>query len=223
MCTSAPHFHLFSESNKRNHLGEWKFVLQAADGSANLEATDNETECSGERLELLAVVRGLEALDQPSRVTVVTSSKYVNRGITYGLDEWRRNGWTWECFGEMVPVKNADLWQRLDRATAIHSIEYRGPRFDAPHQQPPRPRGPFFAPRQAGQAGNASASGTTAAVASAGGDSQSDDSRRNPRRGKELSRRSHGGPWRALNQRLERLKFQLSQLGTHLLPSPWLG
>ena len=86
----------------------------------------------GERLELLAVVRGLEALDQPSRVTLVTPSKYVHRGLLYGLEEWRTNGWSWEHFGQMVPVKNRDLWQRLDRALGFHELEFQPWRLDTP-------------------------------------------------------------------------------------------
>ena len=118
----TPHFFLFSQANRENERDEWSFVLKAADGSAILEAADAEPDAHGERLELLAVVRGLEALDQPSRVTLVTPSRYVKRGISYGLPEWGRNGWKWEHFGEMVPVKNRDLWQRLDRALKIHRI-----------------------------------------------------------------------------------------------------
>ncbi len=140
MNVPAPHFLLFSEARGKDRQGQWRFVLQAADGSATLEAADFEPEVCGERLELLAVVRGLEALDQPSNVTLFTPSKYVNRGIAYGLEEWRRNDWTWECFGEMVPVKNGDLWQRLDRALSFHRIEFRGYRFDGPHRGPFRRR-----------------------------------------------------------------------------------
>jgi ribonuclease HI len=81
----------------------------------------------------LAVVRGLEALAQPSRVTLVTHSRYVNRGLTYGLAEWRANGWQWEHFGQMVPVKNRDLWQRVDRALLFHQLDCRRWRFDLPH------------------------------------------------------------------------------------------
>ncbi len=73
---------------------------------------------------------GLEALDQPSRVTLVTSSKYVHRGLLYGLQEWRSNDWMWEHFGEMAPVKNRDLWQRLDHALAFHELDFRPWRFD---------------------------------------------------------------------------------------------
>lgn len=136
MSIPAPHFLLSSEAGKQQEpgQGQWRFVLQAADGSATFEATDCESETSCERLELLAVVRGLEALEQPSRVTLLTHSQYVNRGLAYGLPEWRRNGWTWECFGEMVPVKNRDLWQRLDRALEFHRIESRRYRFDQPHE-----------------------------------------------------------------------------------------
>jgi ribonuclease HI len=129
----APHFLLFSEAQGKNRQGQWRFVLQAADGSATFEVADSEPGTTGERLELLAVVRGLEALDQPSQVTLFTPSKYVNRGIAYGIDDWRTNDWTWERFGEFVPVKNCDLWQRVDHALAFHRIEFRGWRFDTAH------------------------------------------------------------------------------------------
>jgi ribonuclease HI len=130
MSIPAPHFLLFSDTNGRQQDGHWRFLLKSADGSAELEAADAEPETQGERLELLAVVRGLEALEQPSRVTLVTPSKYVHRGLLYGLEEWRTNGWSWEHFGQMVPVKNSDLWQRLDNALAYHDLEFRPWRFD---------------------------------------------------------------------------------------------
>ncbi len=133
MKAAAPHYLLFSESCRKNRQGEWRFVLQSLEGGDQLEAADAEPEARGERLELLAVVRGLEALEQPSRVTLVTPSKYVQRGLTYGLSEWRAQDWQWEHFGEMVPVKNRDLWQRIDRALRFHELECRTWRFDLPH------------------------------------------------------------------------------------------
>jgi len=133
MKVATPHFLLFSESSRKNQQGQWRFVLQSLDGAEQLEAADDEPEVQGERLELLAVVRGLEALEQPSRVTLVTPSKYVNRGLTFGLEEWRTNGWEWEHYGEMVPVKNRDLWQRVDQALRFHQLECRTWRFDLPH------------------------------------------------------------------------------------------
>jgi len=120
--------------------GGWRFVLQSADGDDRLEAADEEPDVRGERLVLLAVVRGLEALDQPSHVTLITSSSVVRQGLVYGLSEWRENGWTWDRFGELVPVKNADLWQRIDRALEFHTIVCRmWRRDDAESPEPVRP------------------------------------------------------------------------------------
>lgn len=96
-------------------------------------ADDVDPEAQGDRLELLTVVRGLEALEQPSRVTLWTPSTYVREGIRHGLREWRDNGWLWEYFGRMVPVKNDDLWRRLDRAMEFHQVDCRTWRIDRAH------------------------------------------------------------------------------------------
>jgi ribonuclease HI len=138
MNASAPHFLLLSESSKAQEPGRWRFVLRTTDGSQRLVADDVEPDVRGERLELLTVVRGLEALDQPSRVTIVTPSLYVRKGIEYGISEWRQTGWRWEFYGEMVPIRDSDLWQRLDRAMQFHQLRCRTIRFDPPHQ-PVRP------------------------------------------------------------------------------------
>ena len=132
MNSCTPKYLLFSEPSG-GPRGTWKFVLRSIHGSECLEASDDEPGVCGERLELLTVVRGLEALDQPSKVTLVTPSKYVREGIRYGLREWRSNGWRWEYYGEMVPVKNRDLWQRIDRALRFHEVDCRRWRFDRAH------------------------------------------------------------------------------------------
>ena len=113
--------------------GRWHFHLESFDGDTVLEASDEEPGVQGERLELLALIRGLEALDQPSRVTLVTSSRGVSRGLRFGLAEWRTNNWQWERFGRRVPVKNHDLWQRVDRALKFHHVECRTWRIDQAH------------------------------------------------------------------------------------------
>jgi ribonuclease HI len=116
-----PHFLLRAgETNP----GNWRFSLENANGK-ELEVSDFEPLMQGQRLELLAVVRGLEALEQPSRVTLLTSSSYVKRGIVYGLEDWRAGAWCWESHGKMVPVENGDLWRRLDRAMQLHQVECR--------------------------------------------------------------------------------------------------
>ena len=117
-----------------NYLGKWSFTLEEIAGEDRLEVFDAEPDVAQERLELQTVVRGLEALDQPSRVTVVTSSHYVGRGFRRGLPDWRENDWRWERFGEMTTIKNADLWKRLDRIMNYHEVECRLWRVDHGNQ-----------------------------------------------------------------------------------------
>ncbi len=196
MKVAAPHYLLFSESCRKSSQGNWRFVLQSLDGSQPFEAADSEPDARGERLELLAVVRGLEALAQPSRVTLVTPSRYVNRGLTYGLPEWRSNEWQWEHFGEMVPVKDRDLWQRVDRALEYHQVECRAWRFDLPHA--------------AGPAAAAVAQKTPAV-----GPTQ------RQRKSRGLRHR-----WLALRRSVAEMPRTIAwwaaQCGTRLLPLPWL-
>lgn len=92
--------------------------------------SDHEPEACVERLELLAVVRALEALDGPTRVTLVTKSRYVSRGLRTCLTEWRANEWQWERFGRIVAVKDYDLWQRIDRALLFHKVECQPWQFE---------------------------------------------------------------------------------------------
>jgi ribonuclease HI len=151
MVAAQPHFLLFSRCDAisaetpspethGDSLSGWRFVLQHEDGSSRLEAADTEEAADESRLALLALVRGLEALDQPSRVTLMTPSRYVHRGLRFGLQHWRENGWCWERFGEMTPVKNHDLWQRVDRAMRFHRIECTRYRVDAAHRREDSPR-----------------------------------------------------------------------------------
>jgi len=134
MSKTVPHYLLYSETGRWDEPGRWRFVLRAVGGSDQFEAADAEPDVRGERLELLTVVRALESLDQPSRVTLMTPDPYVRQGIRYGLPEWRSNGWQWEFYGQMVPVKHGDLWRRLDCALRVHDVEFCSWRVDQPHQ-----------------------------------------------------------------------------------------
>lgn len=142
---AAPQFIVWAEAGGDDEPNLWRFVIRTPQGRQVLEVADCEPEVCGERLQLLAAVRGLEALDRPSQVVLVTSSRYVRRGLLFGLEQWRQNGWRWESYGQLVPVKNVDLWQRLDRAIQIHQVQSGGMRwlhrtdlrFDPP--QSPRP------------------------------------------------------------------------------------
>lgn len=126
------HYLLFSEATIVDPRGgTWRFVLEDVATGESFSASDvEEVECP-ERLELLALVRGLEALDQPAKVTLVTKSRYVSRGLKRGLADWRTNGWHWERFGRVVPVRDHDLWRRVDRALQFHQIDCRLWQFGA--------------------------------------------------------------------------------------------
>ncbi|MGN6133502.1 MAG: RNase H family protein [Aureliella sp.] len=133
MVVAKPHFLLFCDAHASAGSptetaaagGRWHFVLERIDAAERLEAADAERAVPRERLALLAVVRGLEALEQPSQVTLVTTSRYVSRGLRYGLSEWREADYSWEHFGVQKPIRNADLWQRIDCALRYHEVACR--------------------------------------------------------------------------------------------------
>lgn len=104
----------------------WRFMLQAMDSEHHVAASDHEGGVRGDRLALLAVVRGLEALDQPSAVKLVSPSSYVRRGVSRGLAEWKARGWKWDRFGRLTPVRDEDLWRRIDHALEYHRVSCRG-------------------------------------------------------------------------------------------------
>jgi ribonuclease HI len=145
MTPEIPHYLLLSEASQNSCSAQtWRFVLQHVESQRRLSVTDTEPlETGSERLELLAVVRGLEALDEPARVTLVTKSRYVSRGIKHCLSEWRANDWRWERFGRLVHVRDHDLWRRVDRALRFHEVDCQAWQFDCEtgvRQAPETPR-----------------------------------------------------------------------------------
>lgn len=124
MHTPQSHYLLHAETYRSGRgAPRWKFALQSVGNGERISAADSESTTCRSRLELLAVVRGLEALDRPSRVTLLTRSRYVSRGIRRQLGQWREHHWRWERFGTMTPIRDCDLWRRIDRALDFHSIE----------------------------------------------------------------------------------------------------
>ena len=118
---------LFTETQRDGVNGPgWRFLLHAVDADETINAADCEPGLRGDRLALMAVVRGLEALEQPSLVKLVTGSRYVRRGIAAGIENWRANDWKWERFGKLVPVRDNDLWRRVDSALRFHRLSCRG-------------------------------------------------------------------------------------------------
>ncbi|MEJ8567608.1 ribonuclease HI [Elongatibacter sediminis] len=86
------------------------------------ELNGGEPDTTNNRMELMAVIRALEALKRPCQVTVYTDSVYVMKGITEWLEQWKRRGWR---TAGRKPVKNVELWQRLEKAVVPHDITWR--------------------------------------------------------------------------------------------------
>src|SRR6056297_3484616 len=102
-------------------VGSWRFTLETAVGETQLDIQEKEFG-SPNRLALLAVVRGLEAIEGAASVTLVSTSRYVIRGLRDSLHRWRENGFVWEQFGRIAPIQNADLWRRVDHALGFHQV-----------------------------------------------------------------------------------------------------
>ena len=100
--------------------GGWGVLLRY--GQHEKQLFGGEAETTNNRMELTAVIRGLQGLKRASRVRIVTDSQYVKNGITQWIHNWKRNGWRTAA---KKPVKNADLWQQLDGEVAKHEIEWR--------------------------------------------------------------------------------------------------
>ena len=99
--------------------GGWGVYLQYGDHSKSLHGFEAQT--TNNRMELIAVIQGLQALKRSCSVEVYTDSKYVMHGITEWLDGWKKNGWKTAA---KKPVKNQDLWQQLDQQVAQHQITW---------------------------------------------------------------------------------------------------
>jgi len=115
--------------------GGWGALLQAKRGDTVLkerELKGGEASTTNNRMELLAAIAALEALDRPSRITLVTDSAYVKNGVTGWIHGWKRNGWKTST---KKPVKNEDLWRRLDEAAARHDVTWEWVKGHAGHPE----------------------------------------------------------------------------------------
>jgi ribonuclease HI len=108
--------------------GGWGAVLRWR--GHERELMGGEAETTNNRMELLAAINALEALKRPSRVVLWTDSGYLKGGITGWIEGWKKNGW--KTAGRQ-PVKNRDLWERLERACAPHEVEWRWLKGHAGH------------------------------------------------------------------------------------------
>lgn len=115
--------------------GGWGALLIARDGEAVVKErplSGGEANTTNNRMELLAAINALEALERPSAITVVTDSTYVKNGVTSWIHGWKQNGWKTAA---KKPVKNDDLWKRLDEAQDRHDVIWEWVKGHAGHPE----------------------------------------------------------------------------------------
>jgi len=115
--------------------GGWGALLIARDGEEVVKErplSGGEANTTNNRMELLAAINALEALERPSSITVVTDSTYVKNGVTSWIHGWKRNGWKTAA---KKPVKNDDLWKRLDEAQGRHDVTWEWVKGHAGHPE----------------------------------------------------------------------------------------
>ena len=108
--------------------GGWGVLLRY--GETEKELSGGEAQTTNNRMELMAAISALEALKRPTKATLTTDSVYVRDGITKWLKNWKKNGWKTAA---KKPVKNEDLWRRLDEAQAPHDVDWRWIKGHAGH------------------------------------------------------------------------------------------
>lgn len=108
--------------------GGWGVLLRYRGREKRLYGAEPLT--TNNRMELMAAIMALESLKRPCAVRLTTDSRYVQQGISQWLPNWKRRDWK---TADRKPVKNVDLWQRLDRAAARHEVEWRWVRGHAGH------------------------------------------------------------------------------------------
>ncbi|MCX7340400.1 MAG: ribonuclease HI [Hyphomicrobiales bacterium] len=108
--------------------GGWAAILTY--NGVHKEIKGGEAMTTNNRMELMAAISALETMKRPCAVELHTDSQYVRQGITSWIHNWKRNGWR---TADRKPVKNEDLWRRLDEALAQHTVEWRWIKGHAGH------------------------------------------------------------------------------------------
>ena len=129
--TAGPHviIHTDGACSGNPGPGGWGAILTF--GKHEKELMGGEPHTTNNRMELMAAIAALEALKVPSTVELHTDSQYVHHGISQWIKNWKRNGWK---TADKKPVKNIDLWQRLDQAIQRHEVHWRWVKGHAGHE-----------------------------------------------------------------------------------------
>lgn len=130
--TSGASVQIFTDGACRGNPGPggWGAILRYGDTEKELHGAEPAT--TNNRMELMAAIRALEALKRPCDVVLTTDSEYLRRGITEWLPQWKRRGWR---TADKQPVKNQDLWERLEKAAATHRVDWRWIRGHTGHEE----------------------------------------------------------------------------------------
>lgn len=129
---STPEVEIFTDGACSGNPGPggWAAILRS--GGIEKELSGFETMTTNNRMEMTAAIRALEALKRPCRVRLTSDSQYLRDGITRWLSAWKARGWRTAA---KEPVKNVDLWQRLEQAAAPHRVEWHWVRGHAGHPE----------------------------------------------------------------------------------------
>ena len=118
--------HLFTDGACSGNPGPggWGYVLRHLPSGKEKEASGGDPDTTNNRMELEAVIKGLETLTHSCSVTLFTDSVYVGKGITGWLQGWKNNGWKRKERNRLVPIKNEEHWRRLDALLGQHQVDY---------------------------------------------------------------------------------------------------
>lgn len=118
-----PHVHLFTDGACSGNPGPggWAFILRQPATGREIERSGGERETTNNRMELRAVIEGLSTLKRPSIVELFSDSQYVLNGLNEWLDAWKRRAWR---TAGRKPVKNQELWMRLDELRGVHELRF---------------------------------------------------------------------------------------------------
>jgi ribonuclease HI len=128
---SAP-VEIFTDGACRGNPGPggWAALLRYGDAEKLISGAAPDT--TNNRMELQAAISALEVLTRPSSVAITTDSEYLRQGINQWIQKWKRNGWR---TSQRKPVKNRDLWQKLDELVQQHQIEWHWVRGHSGHPE----------------------------------------------------------------------------------------
>ena len=135
--SSLPFVQLFTDGACSGNPGPggWAYILKHPSSGKTVEASGGEAGTTNNRMELQALIEGLEALKRPSDVEVVTDSEYVAKGCREWLPGWKRNNWRRREGKKLKPLKNEEHWRKLDELLAKHRVRFTVVRGHSGHAE----------------------------------------------------------------------------------------